>query len=142
MANNKSNQNDEYIGDILMKERKRWGFFGIPWTFTVYTLTPKRLVLKEGLLKSTENEILLYRVIDIELSQTLFQKMFKLGTVTVKSKDASHPMLHIKNVKNSREFRNVLADSVEKERMRMRVRQGEVYDPEGSDVHDAFGDGY
>lgn len=142
MADKNTINPGDYIGEILMKERKRWGFFGIPWTFTVYTLTPKRLVLKEGLLKSTENEILLYRVIDIELSQTLFQKIFKLGTVTVKSKDASHPLLHIKNIKNSREFRNVLADSVEKERMRMRVRQGEVYDPEGSDLNDAFDDGF
>lgn len=134
---------DEYISDVIIQERKRWLFFGIPWTFTKYTLTPKRIVLNEGLLRSTENEILLYRVIDMELSRTLFQKMFKLGTVTVKSKDASHPLLEIKNIKHSREFRNQLAECVEKERLRMRVRQGEVYDPQGNDEHDdSFGDGF
>ena len=73
---------EEYAKDVIMKERKRWLLFGIPWTFTKYTLTPKRIILNEGLLRSTENEILLYRIIDIELSKTLFQKIFKLGTVT------------------------------------------------------------
>ena len=121
---------EEYAKDVIMQERKRWLFFGIPWTFTKYTLTPKRIILNEGLLRSTENEILLYRIIDMELSRTLFQKMFKLGTVTVKSKDASHPILEIKNIKNSRAFRDSLAEAVENERLRMKVRQGEVYDPQ------------
>lgn len=121
---------EEYAKDVIIQERKRWLFFGIPWTFTKYTLTPKRIILNEGLLRSTENEILLYRIIDMELSRTLFQKIFKLGTVTVKSKDASHPILEIKNIKNSRVFRDNLAEAVENERMRMKIRQGEVYDPQ------------
>lgn len=134
---------DEYASDVIIEERKRWLFFGIPWTFTKYTLTPKRIILNEGLLRSTENEILLYRVLDMELSRTLFQKIFKLGTITVKSKDASHPILYIKNIKHAREFRNYLADSVEKERLRMRVRQGEIYDPQSSDEPDEnFDDGF
>ena len=134
---------EEYAKDVIMKERKRWLLFGIPWTFTKYTLTPKRIILNEGLLRSTENEILLYRIIDIELSKTLFQKIFKLGTVTVKSKDASHPILEIKNIINARAFRDSLAEAVENERLRMKVRQGEVYDPQsiaGSD--DDFDDGF
>ena len=134
---------EEYAKDVIMKERKRWLLFGIPWTFTKYTLTPKRIILNEGLLRSTENEILLYRIIDIELSKTLFQKIFKLGTVTVKSKDASHPILEIKNIKNARAFRDSLAEAVENERLRMKVRQVEVYDPQsiaGSD--DDFDDGF
>ena len=134
---------EEYAKDVIMKERKRWLLFGIPWTFTKYTLTPKRIILNEGLLRSTENEILLYRIIDIELSKTLFQKIFKLGTVTVKSKDASRPILEIKNIKNARAFRDSLAEAVENERLRMKVRQGEVYDPQsiaGSD--DDFDDGF
>ena len=72
-----------------------------------------------------------------------FRKFFKLGTVTVKSKDASHPILEIKNIKNARAFRDSLAEAVENERLRMKVRQGEVYDPQsiaGSD--DDFDDGF
>ena len=132
---------EEYAKDVIMQERKRWLFFGIPWTFTKYTLTPKRIILNEGLLRSTENEILLYRIIDMELSRTLFQKMFKLGTVTVKSKDASHPILEIKNIKNSRAFRDSLAEAVENERHSMTVRPREVYVPQsGAPPSDSFVD--
>lgn len=134
---------DEYISDIIIQEKKRWLFFGIPLTFTKYTLTPKRIIINEGLLRSTENEILLYRIIDMELSRTLFQRMFKLGTVTVKSKDASHPILEIKNIKNAREFRNCLAESIEKEKIRMKVHQGEIYDPQNIAEPDGnFNDGF
>ena len=94
-------------------------------------------------MRSTENEILLYRIIDMELSKTLFQKIFKLGTVTVKSKDASHPILEIKNIKNARAFRDSLAEAVENERLRMKVRQGEVYDPQSiAGPDDDFDDGF
>ena len=31
--------------DVIAEERKRWGFFGIPWTFTKYRLTKKKLLI-------------------------------------------------------------------------------------------------
>ena len=129
--------NDEFQNKIIMKERKRWTFFGIPWTFTKYTLMTKKLILTEGLLKTVENEILLYRVLDISLSRTLMQKMFGLGTVTVYSQDKTNPTLVIKNIKHSREFRDALADAVEKDRIRMKMRQSEFID-QHTDAPDTF----
>ncbi|MGN0469445.1 MAG: PH domain-containing protein [Acutalibacteraceae bacterium] len=120
--------NGEFQNNVIMKERKRWAFFGIPWTFTKYTLMNKKLVLTEGLLKTVENEILLYRVLDMSLSRGLMQKMFGLGTVTVYSHDKTNPTLVIKNIKHAREFRDALADAVEKDRIRMKMRQSEFID--------------
>ena len=120
--------NDEFQNNIIMQERKRWAFFGIPWTFTKYTLMTKKLIFTEGLLKTVENEILLYRVLDMSLSRTLIQKIFKLGTVTVYSQDKTNPTLVIKNIKHAREFRDALADAVEKDRIRMKMRQSEFID--------------
>lgn len=111
--------------NIIMQERKRWGFFGIPWTFTKYTLMTKKIMISKGLLKTVEDEILLYRIIDLSLSRNLIQKIFKLGTVTVYSQDKTSPVLEIKNIKHSREFRDTLADSIEKDRIRMKVHQSE-----------------
>ena len=71
--------------EIIQQERKRWLFFGLPFTFTKYTLTNRKLLINEGLLTSKENEILLYRVLDITLQRTLLQKMFGLGTAVVES---------------------------------------------------------
>lgn len=128
----------EGIGEnnVLMQERKRWGFFGIPWTFTKYTLMTKKLVVSQGLLRSVENEILLYRITDLTYSRSLFQKLFKMGTITVHAHDKTTPVLVLKNIKHSREFKDTLSDSVEKDRLRMKMRQSELVDAGHFDSHD------
>ena len=127
--------------NIIMKERKRWGFFGIPWTFTKYTLMTKKLVVAQGLFNSVENEILLYRVTDLTYSRTLFQKLFKMGTITVHAHDKTTPVLTLKNIKHSREFKDALSDAVEKDRLRMKMRQSELVDAGHFDPHDMDGEG-
>jgi len=127
------------VNNELMRERKRWGFFGIPWTFTKYILTEKKIIIQKGLLRSTENEILMYRVTDMELTRTLFQKMFGIGTLTVYSHDKTNPTLEIKNIKHVREFKDTLSDAVEKDRIRMKMRQSEIVDG-AYDLHDHHGD--
>lgn len=117
----------------IMKERKRWGFLGLPWTFTKYTLMTKKVLISQGCFKSVENEILLYRIIDMTYSRTLSQKMFGLGTIMVYAKDKTTPVLEIKNIRHSREFREKLADAVEKDRLRMRMRQSELIDTDIGD---------
>ena len=123
------------VNNELMRERKRWGFFGIPWTFTKYILTEKKIIIQRGLLRSTENEILMYRVTDMEMTRTLFQKMFGIGTLTVYSHDKTNPTLEIKNIKHVREFKDTLSDAVEKDRIRMKMRQSEIVDG-AYDFHD------
>lgn len=114
----------------IMRERKRWGFFGIPWTFTVYTLKEKKLIVDKGFFTSVKNEILLYRIIDLTYSRTLGQKIFGLGTVTIYAKDKTSPTLEIRNIRNSNDFYESLSDAVEKDRMRMKMRQSELIDIE------------
>ena len=123
------------VNNELMRERKRWGFFGIPWTFTKYILTEKKIIIERGLLRSTENEILMYRVTDIEMIRTLFQKIFGLGTLVVYSHDKTNPTLEIKNIKHVRELKDTLSDAVEKDRIRMKMRQSEIVDG-AYDFHD------
>lgn len=119
--------------NYIMRERKRWGFLGIPWTFTVYTLKEKKLVIDKGFLTSTKNEILLYRIVDLSYSRTLGQKMFGLGTVTVYSTDKTSPSIMLVNIKNSEEFYEAISDAVEKDRIRMKVHQSEII---GFDDHE------
>lgn len=127
--------NTEFKDTVIMKERKRWTFFGIPWTFTKYTLMNKKLILTQGLFKTVENEILLYRILDMTLSRTLIQKIFKLGTITVYAQDKTEPKLEIKNIKHAKEFRDALAQAVEKDRIRMKMHQSEyIYSHTDIDV--------
>ncbi len=122
----------------LMRERKRWLFFGIPWTFTKYILTEKKIIIESGLLNSSENEILMYRVTDMTLTRSLFQKMFGLGSLTVYAHDKTNPTLLVKNIKHSKEFKEVLSEAVEKDRLRMKMRQSEIVDG----IHDFHDDGF
>ena len=123
------------VNNELVRERKRWLFFGIPWTFTKYILTEKKIIIQSGLFTSTENEILMYRVTDMTLTRSLFQKMFGLGTLVVYAHDKTTPTLEVKNIKHIREFKEILSEAVEKDRLRMKMRQSEIVDGI-HDVHD------
>ena len=112
----------------IIKERKRWTFFGIPWTFTTYTLTDKKLIVKEGFFNTKEDEILLYRIIDLAKNRNLAQKLFGIGSLTVYSSDKSTPEITLKNIRHLNEFHTFLSENVEKERLRVKFRAGEIID--------------
>ena len=104
-------------------------------------------MINEGLLTSKENEILLYRVLDITLQRTLLQKIFSLGTVIIESQDRFQPHLVVKNIKNAQMFKDNLSDAAEEEKMRLHMRRGEIigddhgpYAPDAYDRNDAFPD--
>ena len=72
---------------------------GMPITFTKYALSEDRLFINKGLLTLTTEEILLYRVRDLSVKQTLGQRLFGVGTILVQSSDKTSPTLEIENVK-------------------------------------------
>ena len=84
---------------IIWKDRKRT-LFGLPLSFTKYSLEEDRLFIETGFFNSVENEVRLYRIMDLQLSRTLGQKMFGLGTIKVKSADKTLGDFEIKNIKN------------------------------------------
>ena len=121
-----TNQNE-----ILWRARKRLTFFGLPWTFTVYRLTKDRLFIKQGFFTTREDEVRLYRILDISLKRTLIQKMFGLGTIQCHSSDKTMGHFDIINVKKSYDVKNLLSDLIEKERMEKRVSNREfISDPD------------
>ncbi len=124
--------------EFELRERKRWLFFGLPFTFTTYRLTNKKLTMVSGLLTTVEEDILLYRIMDTSLRRSLFQKLFGLGCIRVASSDHSHPELEIHNIRNAKVFKEALDAQVEHERIRMRFRTGEYMgaDMDGDGVPD------
>ena len=52
--------------DLVWSDRKR-NWLGLPWTFTVYGLTEDRLFIKTGVLNIHEDEVRLYRILDLSL---------------------------------------------------------------------------
>jgi len=115
-----ANQNE-----LVWRERKRLLFFGLPWTFTVYRLTKDRLLIKRGLFTTLEDEVRLYRIMDISLRRTLLQKIFGLGSILCHTSDKTMGDFTIINIKKSHEVKKLLSDLIEKERMEKRVSNRE-----------------
>ena len=113
--------------EIVWKDRKRT-FFGLPLSFTVYTLDQEKLFVKTGVLKLTEDEVRLYRIKDITLTQTLGQRILGIGTLHCCSSDATLREFDIKNIKKPRQIRDLLSEMIENERLKKRVRSFEHMD--------------
>lgn len=120
--------------NFIWKERKR-NALGLPWTFTEYALTDDRLFITSGLLKTVEDEVRLYRIMDLSLSQTLSQKIFGIGTILVSSADKSMRDFEIKNIKKPRDVKEQLSKLVEENRDKKRVTNREFMGEEAD-----FGD--
>ena len=110
--------------EMIWQDRKR--ILGLPITFTRYRLSEDRIFRETGLLNLREEEVLLYRVRDLELKRSLFQRIFGVGTVCVHSSDKTTPHLDLLNIKNPREVKELLHRQVEEMKLSRRMRTTEL----------------
>lgn len=102
-------------------ERKRWLFFGLPFTFTKYTVKEDMITIDAGLLKTVENDCYMYKVQDVQLTATLAEKIFRLGTVTCFTGDTTDPKLELIHIKNARAVKEFILEMSEKARLKRRT---------------------
>ena len=114
--------------EILWQDKKR-PFFGLPLSFTTYTLYKDRLYTTVKFLSVHEDEVRLYRIFDITLTRSLFERMFGVGTIICHSADVSAPVLEIRSVKNPEKVRTQLSELVEKYRDEKNITAGEFLTP-------------
>lgn len=110
--------------EYFWKDRKR--YLGLPLSFTRYALSHDRLFLSVGFFSVKDDDILLYRIRDISVKRTLWQRLFGVGTVTVQSSDKTHPTLELKSVKDPMRVKETLHDLVEEMKQKRRMRFGEI----------------
>lgn len=126
--------------EILWKDRKR--ILGMPLSFTKYSVDRNRLHCQKGFFKTTIDELLLYRILDIKSVRTLGQKICGVGTVTLFSADQTNPTFELKNIKKPDKVRAFLSKLIETERTSKGLVGREIY---GAGVHaaheDCCGDG-
>lgn len=108
----------------IWNDRKR--YFGLPLSFTKFALGEDRLFLEKGFLNIAADEVLLYRVRDLELNISLGQRIFGVGTVRVHSSDHSIPLLELENIKRPREVKEMIHKAVEEAKDKRRMRTMEV----------------
>lgn len=124
--------------DYVWRQRKCNGI-GLPWTFTVYALSEDRLFVDRGILTKTQDEIRLYRVLDISLRRSLGQRIFKMGTIHLCTSDKTMKDFDLVNIKNPQDVKEMLSEMVEDQREKKRVVSREFMSDEHDDgEHDFF----
>lgn len=106
---------------------------GMPISFTKYTLTDERLYTESGFINLKESELLLYRVRDIGLTRTLWQRLFGVGTIHIYSSDTTDEHLDIVNVKKAKDVKDLISSKVEESKKSRRIGTTEII---GSDITD------
>ena len=124
--------------EYVWKDRKRT-IFGLPWSFTKYRLTKEKLLIETGVLSRQEEEVRLYRIMDVTLKRSLGERLFGLGTIHCCSADRSTPEFDIRRIKKSVDVKNMLSDMIEAERMEKRIAGREFMGDDGDfdgDLHE------
>lgn len=106
---------------------------GLPISFTKYTLTDERLYTESGFINLKESELLLYRVRDIGLTRTLWQRLFGVGTIHIYSSDTTDEHLDIVSVKKAKDVKDLISSKVEESKKSRRIGTTEII---GSDMTD------
>ena len=120
---------------LVWQDRKRI-IFGLPWSFTKYKLYDDKLQICTGFLSRKEEEIRLYRIMDLTLQKSLGQRIFGMGTIKVESADKTTSEFLIKNIKKPDTVRDLLSDKVEVARRKNRVSGREYMSADDIDDDD------
>ncbi len=104
----------------MWRQRKRiW--CGLPWTFTVYSFDEDCIFIDSGIFTKKQEEIRLYRVLDISVTRTFSQRIFGMGTITLKTSDKSSPDVSLINLKKVMEVKTQLSNLIESSREKKRI---------------------
>jgi uncharacterized membrane protein YdbT with pleckstrin-like domain len=101
-------------------ERKRIKFFGLPFTFTKYSVSEEKLTITSGFLNITEDDAYMYKIQDVRLTRSISERMFKLGTITCYTGDTTHPELTLIHIRHASEIKDFIMLSSEEARRKRR----------------------
>lgn len=83
-----------------------------------YEITSERIKVRHGLLGKTFDYLELIRIQDMKHSQSLSERLLKIGDITIRSHDTSHPTLELNNVQDPEHVYEILRDAVQDARKR------------------------
>ena len=111
----------EMMSEDQYMERKRWVFLGLPFTFTTYHVAENVITIDSGFFRHVETECYMYKVQDVELVATFFERIAGLGTVICYTGDTTHPKLMLEHIKNAKTIKNYILEASENARMKRRT---------------------
>ena len=92
---------------------------------TRYRLTSQRLFAQTGLIAKNLEEVELFRVKDVTLSQGVLDRLLGVGTVTVLSTDDTAPKLELAGIRDPVAAKEALRTAFRAARQREGLRTGE-----------------
>ncbi|MBQ1689333.1 MAG: PH domain-containing protein [Lachnospiraceae bacterium] len=116
-------------------ERKRTVFLGLPICFTKYCISEEKINVKTGLLNTTEDDAYMYKVQDVRLKRSLFERLVGIGTVVCYTGDITHPELKIEHVKNAEAIKDFIMKTSEEARLKRRTIHTMDIDGDGDHLH-------
>ena len=116
------------------RERKRWVFLGLPFTFTVYTVKEDTLTVNTGFLNKEENDCYMYKVQDVTLKTSFLERIFGLGTIVCYTGDTTNPQLVLEHIKNAKPIKEFILEQSEVARRKRRTMN--VQDISADDFED------
>ena len=117
--------------EYVWSDKKRT-LFGLPLSFTKYMLSEERLFIEQGFFNKREDEVRLYRIMDVSLTRSFGQRIFGVGTIHCCSADKTLGDFDILSIKNPKDVKEQLSQLVEAQRDAKRVTNREYMD----DDHD------
>lgn len=127
---NLQNQEEE----IAFQERKRILFFGLPWTFTKYTITPSFITVKKGFFSTTEDDCYMYKVQDVKLTTSFMERLCRVSTVVCYTGDVTDQTLTLTHVRHGKEIKAYLLKISEEARIRRRTLNTQDISAHGVDL--------
>jgi hypothetical protein len=75
---------------------------------TSYEVTADRIEWSRGLIGRKVDNIDMFRVIDIQLNKSMFDRIFMIGTVTIMTTDKSDPTFHFRKIRKCHDLYNAI----------------------------------
>ena len=100
--------------DILWEDKKH--LLAWPLSFTKYTVVYNKLYVEKGIVNTSYDEVMLYRVVDCRCTVNLIQRLCNTGNVILYTIDKNSPIVVLENIKNPLKVKEFLSELCLKER--------------------------
>ena len=102
-------------------ERKRTLFLGLPICFTKYSISAEKVNIKTGFLNIVEVDAYMYKIQDVRLKRSFFERIIGLGTVVCYTGDVTHTELKMVHIKNAEAIKDFIMQASEEARIKRRT---------------------
>ena len=100
--------------DVLWQDKRHvlvW-----PISFTKYTVVYNKLHIEKGVINTSYDEVMLYRVIDCRCTINIIQRLCGTGDVILYTIDRTSPIIVLKDIKDPLKIKDFLSELCLKER--------------------------